>query len=301
MGLLDKVIKAFHASPHKFDKFSIEHLGKGEGAQVYGNGLYFAEAEPTMQHYYDAFKADSGPLLLNGKPLDVFWNDAIEERWPELFSGRTTADRERLHVVLGNLGMNPASEAHNVIKGLNKWEMGAFDRFVKPHLSEPPPPQAHRYEVEIATDPTKLLDWDKMLMDQPEEVFDAVSPQLKKAYDVVNEQFARRGSDHYWEPTSFEEMPGEEVYNVLSTYRPDGTPALNKKEGFQLAADRLKEVGIDGTKYLDQLSRAAGKGTHNYAIWNDDIISILRRYGIPIGSAVSAGGLLSRLDRGAEA
>lgn len=27
---------AYHGSPYKFDAFSLEHMGKGEGAQVYG-------------------------------------------------------------------------------------------------------------------------------------------------------------------------------------------------------------------------------------------------------------------------
>ena len=36
-------IKAYHSSPHDFDKFDLAKIGTGEGAQVYGHGLYFAE------------------------------------------------------------------------------------------------------------------------------------------------------------------------------------------------------------------------------------------------------------------
>ena len=36
-------ITALHASPHSFRKFSTDFMGKGEGAQAYGWGLYFAE------------------------------------------------------------------------------------------------------------------------------------------------------------------------------------------------------------------------------------------------------------------
>src|SRR5215471_5241978 len=32
-------IKAFHGSPHDFDKFSMAKIGTGEGAQAYGHGL----------------------------------------------------------------------------------------------------------------------------------------------------------------------------------------------------------------------------------------------------------------------
>jgi hypothetical protein len=39
---------AYHGSPHVFDAFSMQHIGSGEGAQVYGHGLYFAE-NPEVQ------------------------------------------------------------------------------------------------------------------------------------------------------------------------------------------------------------------------------------------------------------
>src|SRR5215471_20243846 len=36
-------IRAYHSSPHDFDRFDMSKIGTGEGAQVYGQGLYFAE------------------------------------------------------------------------------------------------------------------------------------------------------------------------------------------------------------------------------------------------------------------
>ena len=38
-------IEAYHGSPYDFDKFKTEAIGTGEGAQAYGQGLYFAESE----------------------------------------------------------------------------------------------------------------------------------------------------------------------------------------------------------------------------------------------------------------
>ena len=41
---LDRYLQtAWHGSPHEFDDFSTDSIGAGEGAQVYGWGLYFAE------------------------------------------------------------------------------------------------------------------------------------------------------------------------------------------------------------------------------------------------------------------
>jgi hypothetical protein len=38
-------IRAYHGSPHDFDRFDLNKIGTGEGAQAYGHGLYFAENE----------------------------------------------------------------------------------------------------------------------------------------------------------------------------------------------------------------------------------------------------------------
>ena len=41
----------YHGSPHSFDQFSLEHLGTGEGAQVYGYGLYFTDKKGIAEEY----------------------------------------------------------------------------------------------------------------------------------------------------------------------------------------------------------------------------------------------------------
>src|SRR5215831_15817231 len=53
MGSTTPGIRAFHGSPYDFDAFSTGHIGTGEGAQVYGHGLYFAGNEATAQTYRD--------------------------------------------------------------------------------------------------------------------------------------------------------------------------------------------------------------------------------------------------------
>src|SRR5262245_56435755 len=44
-------LKAYHGSPHDFERFSLSHVGTGEGAQAYGHGLYFAENPDVAAHY----------------------------------------------------------------------------------------------------------------------------------------------------------------------------------------------------------------------------------------------------------
>ncbi|WP_434127511.1 hypothetical protein, partial [Enterococcus faecium] len=52
-GEQPKGITAYHGSPHDFDKFSLDKIGTGEGAQAYGHGLYFADAEDVARGYRD--------------------------------------------------------------------------------------------------------------------------------------------------------------------------------------------------------------------------------------------------------
>lgn len=86
-----KPLQVFHGSPHEFPptarnplgEFSIEHIGKGEGAQAYGHGVaYVAGHEPVATHYRDAL---GGRLTPQAQKL---WDEAanrqrqaIDERW----------------------------------------------------------------------------------------------------------------------------------------------------------------------------------------------------------------------------
>lgn len=42
---------AYHGTPYKFSKFTLDHIGEGEGAQAHGWGLYFAEDKKVSEDY----------------------------------------------------------------------------------------------------------------------------------------------------------------------------------------------------------------------------------------------------------
>lgn len=48
-------IRAFHGSPHNFDRFDAGRIGTGEGGQSFGHGLYFADNPAVAQSYKDTF------------------------------------------------------------------------------------------------------------------------------------------------------------------------------------------------------------------------------------------------------
>ena len=43
----------WHGSPHKFDAFDASKIGTGEGAQMYGHGIYAAENPAVAKQYAD--------------------------------------------------------------------------------------------------------------------------------------------------------------------------------------------------------------------------------------------------------
>jgi|DEB0MinimDraft_6_1074348.scaffolds.fasta_scaffold00263_11 hypothetical protein len=76
-------IKALHASPHDFDRFSMDAIGTGEGAQAYGYGLYFAENPAVKDEYLEQF---SQPRLeVDGKPANAVYTGEIRERFKEIY------------------------------------------------------------------------------------------------------------------------------------------------------------------------------------------------------------------------
>lgn len=61
LGAMGSPIRAYHGSPHQFEKFSTSKIGTGEGAQAYGHGLYFAENEDVARAYRKALTRGKEP------------------------------------------------------------------------------------------------------------------------------------------------------------------------------------------------------------------------------------------------
>ena len=59
---------AYHGSPHIFDRFSLDKIGTGEGAQAFGWGLYFAGRKGVAKFYRDKLAGDKA-IDLNGQTV----------------------------------------------------------------------------------------------------------------------------------------------------------------------------------------------------------------------------------------
>jgi hypothetical protein len=52
--------------------------------------------------------------------------------------------------------------------------------------------------------------------------------------------------------------------------------------------ETMRDAGIPGIKYYDAGSRGAGEGTRNYVVFDDRLITILKKYGLGAGIAGGA-------------
>ena len=71
-------IKAYHASPYRFDNFDISKIGTGEGAQAYGRGLYFAEHPMVADDYLREFKSNKNKDSTIYE-VDLSWPNKTQE------------------------------------------------------------------------------------------------------------------------------------------------------------------------------------------------------------------------------
>jgi hypothetical protein len=142
-------------------------------------------------------------------------------------------------------------------------------------LREANAPQGRMYEVGIHADPEKLLDWDRPLKEQP-KVMEALDPILPKTISGLRpgsmvDPITRGGA-----------VKGEAAWQALAG-----------QQSPQGASDLLRQAGVPGIKYLDAGSRfSGGEGTRNYVTFSDDIVEILRKYGLA-GAGVGLGGAMA--------
>lgn len=272
-------IRAYHGSPHLFDKFSMKNVGTGEGAQAYGHGLYFAENEGVARSYRDALSNfRTGPEAAKAY-LDAAGGDVAQ-----------AIVKMRDHAVNGGVGAS-AAEMQAIRQGLALLQKGGDLSALKSPGS--------MYEVSLRTEPERLLDWDKPLSAQPKEVKEA----LFGPTGVVPEFRARRSVREYLEPhvnDDFEGLTGNQFHGVLNrlaqsdllpTNGPGVMQALERGQTKPAAAAFLRNEGVDGIQYLDAGSRRVGEGSRNYVMFDDKLIDVLRRYGLG-GAAVGAGNAL---------
>ena len=279
-------IRAYHGSPHDFDAFSLDKIGTGEGAQAYGHGLYFAEAEPTALSYKN--QLSGGPLLEGG--IDPF------KDMPWMMRTQKDIASQQIKNALES-GATGDEALMAAVQKLNDAASGIKDNFVRQHYYdganalltlrgkkwEVSP--GRMYEVNINADPEHFLDWDKPLSEQPELAQklgwtpeEIAAFHKSRSTDTDNLLSALQGNGSYTPATELS-LNGRPPLTATGADIAKGNSVFDRGSDVGKAAN-LRDAGIPGIKYLDQGSRAAGEGSRNYVVFDDSLINIIRKYGM---------------------
>ena len=256
-------LTVYHGSPHKFDKFDMNKIGTGEGAQAYGHGLYFAEAPEVGKEYARTLSQLRDKVVINGKEFD---NTNIQAVANELGISPQAA-----YKAIGNIGRKDRFEAfrEQAARSKQAWERETVPQWdeaisVRDKINQV---SGNLYKVDLPDEHiAKMLDWDKPLSQQSTEVQKLAFKNAKKmkkevaAYqNPINGEFT---------PNNIYDLSGADLVKVLGK----GGPAENQ----------LKSIGIPGIRYLDGGSRGTGSGTSNYVVFDDSLLKILERNGMPV-------------------
>ncbi len=267
-------IKAYHGSPHDFDKFSTENIGTGEGAQAYGHGLYFADREGTAKSYKNELSAsvdyDGKPILRRNKQVGTTGDVDLDD---SLIAELGDVDKS---IKFWENDLQSDSDA------LRDYAIIQIEKLKNAKSKVKTTGGGHMYEVDIDASADELLDYDTPLNTQ--------SPKIQKAIDdMMNskgvESYVRDfgdGAEKIYIGTGLGgKNTGREILKTISG-----------QMGPASASQMLNDIGIKGIKYADAQTRFSPKGrTNNYVIFDDKTIEIARKYGvsIPVAGAILAG------------
>jgi len=282
-------ISAYHGTPHKVRKFSLEKIGTGEGAQAYGWGLYFADSRAVAEDYASALANIPGTArdtLKVGK-------QAIAEAIGEGYQGRWIADiaKEKLLARAAALESYPAralpyKDAAKNIREVYKSKGGNL------------------YTVRLNVEDDQLLDWDKPLSEQSE----AVQAAIEKAQRAMNDSKDWsnwtgqniHAAMELFAMKSFRENTPEAVSRSMASIGICGIRYLDgnsRNNQFSVrgagnyhtvinSSNGQKTAEFEGPDSYDQATAKAaelnGQGSYNYVIFDDADIEIIEENGNPV-------------------
>jgi hypothetical protein len=278
-------LTAFHGTPHTFaaeegaplGRFRAGKIGSGEGAQAYGYGLYFAENPGVAKGYQSALSADRGFSFAGKTNLTrAEVQDMVNQKYGSGY----------LDSVIRPSGVAD-SFIDDMITGVQRKE-GSYPRNYKPgseraklydelrgQISHANPGSLYTVDIPDAM-VDRMLDWDKPLSQQ--------APEVRKSLESLGYKIDAKARTKYSEDllsALFENSPaptGKIPSDLMGSEIARGTGIFDRPQD-KVIAERLRQAGIPGIRYLDQSSRAGGEGTRNIVVFpgEEQNVKILSR------------------------
>ena len=259
---------AYHGSPHKFDEFSLDAIGTGEGNQAHGWGLYFANDKGISEDYRKTLS--DRILTYKGKKIPenelFFYNSLYENRkdtmlgifkyrvdQAKLMLKKIEADREYF-------GKNYKKDDFKRIQKELKIHEKTYKDVKKIDVNQIKLKEGGQlYKVEIP-EIDEMLDEDKSLNEQSEKV-------RKKIFDYMKDN-----QDEFILPKDYNSLPqmrGHHFYREVALIeRKKGAIGNGDKE----ASLSLNKYGIKGITYD---GRQDGRC---YVVFDDKAVQVLKKY-----------------------
>lgn len=255
-------LTVFQGSPHRFTKLDSSKIGTGEGAQMYGYGLYFAENPAFAKQY----AISRGIPDLEG----IMYQQGLP---------RVSKDVEREVARLAATDKDPM-EAAKYVQFANR-EARAIERKDLAKVIDEYRRQSKGvlYTIDLPDRMIdRMLDWDKPLREQPTAVQELTQRLRSLPGDPYN-------LERYFNPKNPSKGPlGQEIYRAISKHFEIGdddawedlglTP--DQTQNIYDAASRYSaKLGIHGIKYRNQ----EGTGTRNFVVFpgEEEALTILSR------------------------
>lgn len=318
-------IRAYHGSPHDFDRFSLSKIGTGEGAQAYGHGLYFGEASDVGRNYRDMVPGDlrgraghefDANIRIGTTPIEDVYRrlDTSAARMP---IAQAQANYDKMEILESLMHHGDVLAVREARKGgsFTPEAMQWFEKDIAPKFSR----KGRLYEVNLHASPDEFLDWDKPLSQQPKAVQELMK-EVQTSPGLISVTDADGTARHYQLGGDRDRMTGAGLYSALGKL----------KGGDQAAAsEAMRKAGIKGIRYADEGSRGKknfvvgltrksdnvlvqervfstqqeadefaksmrdkgmdasvrNEGTSNFVVFDDAIIAIMKKYGVGITTA----------------
>jgi len=240
-------LDVYHGTPHRFPaeegapfgRFNAEKIGTGEGAQAYGHGHYTAEVPEVAKDYqYTLSRIEPEKVTYGGKSVDSMYNSALAEQdRAHRLKDRSAIDKANAKVAFWENVM-VRRHPEDVIRTANSEEDGwpefaSYANSLDLGKFKGVADVGSLYKIDLPDESIdKMLDWDKPLSEQPEAVRKAIA-------DAQSIGMFKNIDDR---------ATGAQIYNA----------SIGESGGGQRgeeASRMLREMGIPGIKYLDQVSR----------------------------------------------
>jgi len=310
-------IIVFHGSGSDFDRFQLSKIGTGEGNQAFGRGLYFTDLEDIAKFYRDAMGAGK-EVTYKGRKLKDIDSDAIpqedqlavmvgqqdtKEAMQILLEREMTTARKDLAGVdqaISDFEANPEAYPLKIfgmpvdmdqaleVRDFNQRRIAAAKEVEKNIDSISAKPAGRIYKAKLKVDPKKLLDYDKPIAAQNSFVRGKIEELVQEVNldDALNLGFDpfEMGEEAALQAAR-ESLLDSEVLTFLNTWRD-----IRGTEG--AAEELLDKYGIKGIKYKAMQGAGARNvpetGAQNYVIFDENLIDIMKKYGIVGSVAVSS-------------